>query len=75
MSHRCQLTGKKNNVANSVSFSVRRTKRVQKVNLLKKRLFLPSRKRWVTMKISTNALRSIKKMGIEEFLKKTGVSF
>jgi len=74
MAYRCQLTGKKNNVANSVSFSVRRTKRLQKVNLIKKRFFIPSKKRWITLRVSTSAVRSIEKMGVEAFLKKCGVA-
>ena len=46
MSRRCELTGKANNTANNVSHSKRRTKRVQKANILTKRLFIPSQKRW-----------------------------
>ncbi len=72
MSRRCQLTGKHNNTANNVSHSKRRTKRVQKANIFSKRVFLPSKKRWVRLKISAAALRSIEKMGVEEFLRKTG---
>ena len=74
MSHRCQLTGKRNAVANNVSHSKRRTKRVQKANIFSKRLYLPSKNRWVRVKLSAAALRSIGKMGVEEFLKKTGVA-
>ena len=74
MSRRCQLTGKTNNTANSVSHSKRRTKRIQKVNLLSKRIFVPSQNRWVRVRLSTAALRSIEKMGVDEFLKKNGVT-
>ncbi|HNY26319.1 MAG TPA: 50S ribosomal protein L28 [Candidatus Sumerlaeota bacterium] len=75
MSHRCELTGKKNNVANSVSHSNRHTKRLQKANVTTKRLYIASQKRWVSLKVSTAALRSIEKVGVEEFLKRTGVTF
>ena len=74
MSRRCQLTGKTNNVANNISHSHRCTKRVQKTNVFSKRLFIPSQNRWVRLKVSANALRSIEKLGIDEFLKKTGVT-
>lgn len=74
MSRRCQLTGKSNNVANNVSHSKRRSKRVQQANIISKRLFLPSKKRWVRLKVSTQALRSIEKVGVEEFLKRSGMS-
>ncbi len=72
MSRRCQLTGKENNSANNVSHSNRRTKRVQKANVHSKRLFVPSQNRWVRVKLSTQALRTIEKLGIDEFLRKTG---
>ena len=74
MSRRCQLTGKTNNVANNISHSHRRTKRVQKANVFSKRLFIPSQNRWVRLKVSANALRSIEKLGMDEFLRKTGVT-
>lgn len=73
MSRRCQLTGKTNNTANNVSHSNRHTKRVQKANVHTKRLFIPSQNRWVRVKLSTSALRTIEKLGMDEFLRKTGV--
>jgi len=72
MSRRCQLTGKQNNVANNVSHSKRRTKRLQKANIISKRMFIPSQNRWVRVRLSTAALRSIEKVGLEEYLKKVG---
>ncbi|HUT23666.1 MAG TPA: 50S ribosomal protein L28 [Sumerlaeia bacterium] len=74
MSRRCQITGKMSNAANNVSHSNRRTKRVQKANIVTKRLFIPSQNRWVALKLSTAAMRSISKMGVEQFLKKNGVT-
>jgi large subunit ribosomal protein L28 len=74
MSRRCQITGKTSNTANKVSHSHRRTKRAQKANIVRKRLFIPSQNRWVALKLSTAAMRSIAKMGVEEFLKKSGVT-
>ena len=73
MSRRCQLTRKSNNAANNVSHSKRHTRRVQRANIISKRLYLPSERRWVRVKLSTAALRTIEKVGVEEFLKKTGV--
>lgn len=74
MSRRCELTGKGNNVANNVSHSKRRTKRVQQANVFNKRIYVPSQKRWVTIKLCAQALRTIEKLGVDEFLKKAGVS-
>lgn len=73
MSRRCQLTGKSNNTANSVSHSKRRTKRLQKANVFSKRIFVPSQNRWVRLKVSAAALRSMEKIGVDEFLRKNGI--
>ena len=46
-----------------------RTKRKFDANLIKKRFFLPEEDRWVTLKISTAALKTINKKGITAVLK------
>jgi large subunit ribosomal protein L28 len=48
----------------------RRLPQVQEVNLHTKRLFVPTLRRQVTMRLSTKALRTIDKYGIEEAAKK-----
>ncbi|NQU43925.1 50S ribosomal protein L28 [bacterium] len=72
MSRRCVLTGKSNQVGNTVSHSKRHVKRVQLANIVKKRIFVPSLKRWVMMRISTQALRTMEKVGTDEFLRRQG---
>lgn len=69
MSRVCQLTGKKAIVGNNVSHSNRKTKRKFNVNLINKRFFIPEENRWVTLKISTSALKTINKKGISAVLK------
>ncbi|MFN4234655.1 MAG: 50S ribosomal protein L28 [Bacteroidia bacterium] len=69
MSRVCQLTGKKAIVGNSVSHSNRKTKRKFNVNLINKRFFIPEENRWITLKISTSALKNINKKGISAVLK------
>lgn len=69
MSRVCQLTGKKAIVGNSVSHSNRKTKRKFNVNLINKRFFIPEENRWITLKISTSALKNINKNGISAVLK------
>lgn len=59
---KCELTGKGKQYGNNVSFSLRRTKKVWKPNLQKKTLYVDGRK--VTVKISTSALRTLKKKGL-----------
>ncbi len=70
MSRVCQLTGKKAMVGNNVSFSKRRTKRRFHPNLVKKNFYLPNEDKWVKLTISTSALRTVNKIGIENALKR-----
>ncbi len=70
MSKVCQLTGKRPISGNNVSFSNRKTKRRFMPNLHKKRYFIPELDKWVTIKLSTSAMRTINKLGIYEYLQK-----
>lgn len=70
MSRVCQLTGKKVMVGNNVSHSNRKTKRRFYPNLIDKRFYLPSEDRWVKMRVSASALRTINKIGVEEAIKR-----
>ena len=69
MSKRCEITGKKAMVGNNVSFSINKTKRRFNVNLTKKRFYIPEEDRWITLKLSTKALKTINKKGISAVLK------
>ena len=62
MAARCELTGKGKQFGHNVSFSLRRTKRVFKPNLQKKTFVVDGQK--VTMVLSTQAIRTLKKKGI-----------
>ena len=59
---RCELTGKGKQFGHNVSFSLRRTKRVFKPNLQKKTFVVDGQK--ITMTISTQAIRTLKKKGL-----------
>lgn len=63
MAKRCELTGKTILVGNNVSHANNRTKRRFLPNLQKKRIWVAEQQRWVTMKISTSALRTLDKKG------------
>ena len=65
MSRVCELTGKRAMVGNNVSHAMNRTKRKFKENLVKKRFYLPTEDKWVTLKVSTRALKNINKKGVE----------
>lgn len=69
MSRICELTGKKAMVGNNVSKSLNRTKRKFNANLLKKRFYIPEEDKWVTLKVSAAALKTINKIGISAAIK------
>lgn len=69
MSRVCELTGKKMIVGNIVSHSNIKTKRRFYPNLQTKRFFIPEEDKWITLKVSTSALRNINKNGITACLK------
>ena len=69
MSRVCELTGKKAMVGNNVSHALNRTKRKFDANLIKKRFYIPEEDRWVTLKVSTSALKNINKKGISAVIK------
>ena len=64
MSRICQITGKRVMVGNHVSHSNIKTKRKFYPNLIKKKFYLPEEDEFITLKISTSALRTINKKGI-----------
>jgi len=70
MSKVCQLTGKKASVGNNVSHSKRRTKRRFNVNLHQKKYYCVEQDMWIQLLVSTNAMRTINKIGLNAALKK-----
>jgi len=66
MSRICDLTGKSALVGNKVSHSNVKTKRKFYPNLQMKRFYLPDENRWITLKVSTSAIKTINKIGITE---------
>jgi large subunit ribosomal protein L28 len=69
MSRICEHTGKKAMVGNNVSKSLNRTKRKFNANLLKKRFYIPEEDKWITLKVSAAALKTINKIGISAAIK------
>lgn len=65
----CQITGKTAMGGNNVSHSNKKTKRRFSANLKTKRLFLEEEGRFVTLKVTTSALRTINKNGLAKALK------
>lgn len=56
-------------VGNNVSHSNKKTKRKFNINLVKKKFFIQEENRWVTLRLSTSAIRNINKKGISSVLK------
>ena len=70
MARVCQVTGKKPITGNKVSHSNIKTKRRFLPNLQTKRYFLAEEDKWVTLKVSTEAIRTINKNGLFAVIKK-----
>jgi large subunit ribosomal protein L28 len=64
MARVCQVTGKKPLSGHSVSHSNIKTKRKFNPNLQTKRFFLAEEDKWVTLKVSADAIRTINKRGL-----------
>ena len=68
MARVCLVTGKKPMVGNNVSHANNRTKRRFLPNLQYRRFWVESENRWVSMRVSNAALRTIDKKGIDVVL-------
>jgi large subunit ribosomal protein L28 len=69
MSQICQITGKKMMVGNNVSHSHAKTKRKFYANIITKKFYIPEEDSYITLKVSTAALRTINKNGIAATVK------
>jgi len=69
MSRICELTGKKMMVGNNVSHSNRKSKRRFYPNLQTKKFFIPELNKWVTLKVSAAAIRTINKNGAYQYIR------
>ncbi|KAG6552652.1 hypothetical protein Mapa_005599 [Marchantia paleacea] len=72
-SRKCDLTGKKANNGYNVSFSNHRTKKLQGANLQYKRLWWEEANRFVKLRLSTKALKTIEKKGLSAMAKEAGI--
>ena len=69
MSNVCELTGTRVMTGNNVSHANNRTKRRWKPNLQKRRVWIPEEKRWITIKATARAFRTLDKKGLKAMLK------
>jgi len=68
MSQVCMVTGARPGFGNNVSHSQRKTRRMWKVNTQRKRFWVPSEHRWVTLTVSARGIKTVQKNGIESVL-------
>jgi len=63
MSKVCQLTGKRPLTGNNVSHAKNRSKMRQLPNLRTKKIWIEEENRFITLRVSTRAMRTLKKKG------------
>ena len=68
MARVCQVTGKAPMVGHNVSHANNKTKRRFLPNLQRRRFWVESENKWVNLRLTTNALRTIDKNGIDSVL-------
>lgn len=69
MARVCEITGKRPHVGNKVSHANNKTKRRFYPNLQTKRFYIPEEGKWITLKVSTTAIKTINNKGISAVLK------
>jgi large subunit ribosomal protein L28 len=70
MARVCDLTGKRAMGGHHVSFSNKKSKRKFNPNLQVKKFYIPEMGEWISLKVSTSALRTINKIGISAAIEK-----
>ncbi len=73
MSRICQLSGKTNQTGHRISHSNIKTNHVFMPNLHKKRCWSHELGRFVTLKVSSHAIRTIDKIGLDTYARKVGL--
>ncbi|ROL59295.1 50S ribosomal protein L28 [Bacteroidetes/Chlorobi group bacterium MS-B_bin-24] len=73
MARVCRITGKKPLSGNNVSHANNRTRRRFLPNLQWKKFWIPEEKRWIRLRVSTQAIKTIDKRGITSVLKEAGI--
>ncbi|KAG1663020.1 hypothetical protein FOA52_016035 [Chlamydomonas sp. UWO 241] len=69
----CELTGKKRNKANAVSFSNKKNRIFQEPNLQRKKLYWAYGQRWVSLRICTKAIKTVEKHGLDAMAQAAGI--
>ena len=70
MARKCQISGRIRQIGHRVSHANNKTLHAFKVNLITKRLWVAEEKKFVRVRVATNILRTIDKLGLPDTLKK-----
>ncbi len=70
MSRKCDLTGTRPMTGNNVSHAHNKTKRRFMPNLQKKKIWDPESNKWITLKLTAKAIKTIDKKGLSAFKKR-----
>ena len=73
MARRCEVTGRTAMNGNLVSHSRKHTHHRHNLNLVTRRIWVPEKSQWVKVRLSTRALKTIKKNGAATVLSKAGL--
>ncbi|MDR2595333.1 MAG: 50S ribosomal protein L28 [Fibromonadaceae bacterium] len=73
MSRICDVTGKKGMMGNRISHSNRKKKVRLQPNLHTKKFFIPEEDRWISLRVSSQGLRTIDKKGIHAVATELGI--
>ena len=71
----CELSGKRANMANSVSHANNKTKKRQSPNIQVKRVYLQEEERYIRLHLSTRTIRTINAVGLREYCKKNAINY
>jgi large subunit ribosomal protein L28 len=74
VARKCDITGKGPDFGNSISHSNRKTRRVRRANIQRRRVWVPEENRWIHLNLSTRAMRTLDKKGLKRFLKDEGLT-
>ena len=72
MARKCQVSGKGTSFGNTISHSHIKTRRKFKVNLIRKRIYIPHENRWVLLRLSARTLRTLNKRGVTSLMRQYG---
>lgn len=73
MARKCIFTGKRPNVANKVSHSNRKSKKRQLPNIQSKRIWWAEGERFVRLRLSTAAMRTLDRKGLQVYADEVGL--